>query len=113
MGRSRLERGFVTQAFCVFEAAFQQFISTILNPSRDIGVSRAPVWRVVFKPTILGGIMRRRDHNPIGKLICSTSVVAENGTGNCRGRGKTISILNDGLDPMSGQDFQCRSLGWG
>src|SRR5262244_390822 len=50
-------------------ATAQQFVGTLLDPSRHIGVGRAAVDRVVLEATVLGWVVRRRDHYAVGKML--------------------------------------------
>ena len=48
------------------EARVEQLVGLALDPRRDLGVGRAAVGRVVLEAAVLGRVVRRRDHDPVG-----------------------------------------------
>src|SRR5262245_22808920 len=86
----------------------QQLIGAILDPLRQVCISRASVGRVVLEAAILGWVMRRRDDDAICEVCRSLAVVNYNGPRDDRSRRHAVVSLDDRLDTVGRQDFQRR-----
>ena len=89
----------------------QQFVGSILDPLRHVGVGRSAIGRVVLEAAILGRIVRRRDDDAVGKMCLARAVVDEDGPRDDRRRRHAVVALNDGLDAIGRQDLQRGALG--
>src|ERR1700689_5695100 len=56
----------------------QQFVRAILYPTGHVGIGWAAVGRVVLESSILGWIMRRRNHDAVSEMLLATTVVNQN-----------------------------------
>src|ERR1700724_2840143 len=57
----------------------QQLVGSVLHPARYVRVGGTAVCGVVLEATILGWVMRRRDHNAVREVLLAAAVVDENG----------------------------------
>ena len=76
----------------------------------DVGVGRAAVGRVVFEAAVFGRVVRGRDDDAVGQLLGAAAIVHEDRARDHRRRREPSSLLNDRLDAVGRQHFQCRSL---
>ena len=106
MGRRCLERGRERHALDVAVASHEQLVGSVLDPARDVGVGGAAVRRVVFEAAILGRVVRRRDHDPVGQVRGASVIAHENRAGDDRRRREPAVALDDRIDVVAGQHFE-------
>src|SRR5579884_2274903 len=106
MSCGRADGFLVRNAFYVFVTRPQQIVCAILYPAGDIGVRRAAIGRVVLETSVLGRIMRWRDHDPVGEVFLPAKVVDENGMRDHGRRRYTAIFLNDSFYSVGGEHFE-------
>ena len=90
----RAQRPFVRDALHTVETAFQQLVGSRLDPAGHFHVRRAAVGRVVLESTVVGRIVRRRDHDSVGEARRARPVVAHDGVRDGRGR-RVLVVLGE------------------
>ena len=60
------------------KAPRQKLVRLCFNPSGDAALRGTAVGRVVFKASVIGWIVRRRDHDAVGESGLTPTVVSEN-----------------------------------
>src|SRR5262249_59179936 len=58
-----------------------------------------------------GGVVRGRDHDPVGQLVRAAAVVHQDGPRDHRRRGHPVVALDDRLHPVGRENLQRRPLG--
>ena len=112
MRRGRMQCPLVRNSFYPFEPGLKQRVCLPLDPIGDDGVRRSAVWRVVFESTVMRGIVRGRDDNPVSEPSFSPMIVGQDCMGNHRGRGIFVSFGEHHLDAVCRQDLQRGGAGW-
>ena len=90
----------------------QQLVGPILDPSRHVGVGRAPVGRVVLEAAVLRRVVRGRDNDTVGEVVPAAAVVDEDGPRDDGRWRDAIVALDDRLNPVSRQHLDGGALGW-
>ena len=93
-------------------ARSQQLVGPTLHPRGDIGIGGAAVRWVVLEAAILGRVVRRRDHDPVGLVRRAAAVVHENRPRDDGSRRDAPIALDDGLDAIGRQHLERGALGW-
>ena len=73
----------------------QDPVGLVLDPARDIRVGGPAVWRVVLEAAVVGRVVRRRDHDPVGEAGRTPPVGPEDGVRDGGGRREAVG----GIDP--------------
>ena len=101
----RLARTLVADARDTLQPRFHVAVRLFLDLSRDIGVGRAAMRRIVFVAAVFRRIVRRRDHDAIGEPIRPALVVGQDRVRD-RGRGRIAAALVDhDVDAVGGEHF--------
>ena len=110
MRGSRLHRRLERDALHPCVAGAQQLVRAVLNPAGDVRIGRAAIGRVVLEAAVLGWIVRRRNHDAVGKMLFASAVVNQNGVRNgWRGRVAVVR-LNDSFNAVGREHFQGGTL---
>jgi hypothetical protein len=88
------------------QSVLEKAIRGALDHRSDIGIRRAAIGRIIFEPAIFGRIMRRRDHDAVGKPTVAALVMGQDGAGNNRRRRITVALVDHRLDAVGGKYFQ-------
>ncbi len=99
----RLRQG---HALDLTQAAFQQRVGAVLHPTGDIAVGRAAIGWVVLEAAAVRRVVRRGDHNAIGKARAAALVVHQDGLADRRRRGELTAGGDHGLHAIGRQHFQ-------
>ncbi len=88
------------------KATLEEAVRLRLDPIRD-GVFRRPAaGRVVLEATVMGRIVRRRDHDTVGQPGRAPVVVGENRMRDDRGRGVFVSLREHDLHSVGRQHLE-------
>ena len=89
-----------------YQASLEKPVRPGFDPVCD-GRCRWPTigW-IVFEPTVVGRIVRRRDNDSVSKTGASPTVVHKNRVRNNGGRCVFIPLREHDLHPVRGQDFK-------
>src|SRR5690242_1640113 len=93
------------------QAAQQQLVGPVLDPSRDGGVSGSSGRRVVFEATVLGWIVRRRDDDAVRQIGRAAAVVRQDRMRDGRRWRVAVGSINCTLDTVPGEHFEGRLKG--
>ena len=88
------------------QAAFEKLVRLRLDPVRDGWLRRPAVGRIVLEAAVMGRIMRRRDHDAIGKTCFPPAVVRQNRVGNGRSRGILVPRRKHDFHAVGRQHLQ-------
>jgi hypothetical protein len=106
MNAGRFARAVVGDAFYAAQTVLEEAVGGALDGPRDIGIGRAAIGRVIFEAAVLGRIMRRRDHDAVGKTAVAALVGGEDGAGHHRRRRITVALVDHHLDAIGREYFQ-------
>ena len=102
-----------TRALHPIQTSAHILIRTGCDPVRSISISRTTIRRIVFKATITGRIMRRRNHNPISTLrahpqhpTLQRSIMRQNSVRHGRRRRVTPRGVNNHLNIIGQQHLK-------
>ena len=96
----------VGNPFHSLKTGIEKLVRLRLNPTCDAGLRRPSVRRIVLEAAIMGRIMRRGDHNAIGKSGSSSTIVRENRVGDDGRRSKFFLLCKHDFHPICRQHFQ-------
>src|SRR5207302_8291628 len=99
----RLAGAFVCHPRYALHVGFQISIGGFFDLARDVGIGRAAMGRVIFVAAVLGGIVRRRDDDAIGKAGRSSLVVVQDGMRDGRRRRIAATIVDHDVDAVGGK----------
>ena len=88
------------------QPAGQQLVGAILDDRGDLRAGWAAVGRVVLEPAVLGRIVRRGDHDPVGQAVVAPVVVDEDGPGQRGRRRVPVPAVHQHGDLVGRQDLQ-------
>ncbi len=111
MRRVRIEGSGEAHSLHSCVAVSQKRISPVLDPPGHVGVSRAPIGRVVLEPTILRRVVRGSYDNAVGEMLGARAVIDQDGARDDRGRCESVVSLDDRLHVVGRQDFERGALG--
>ncbi len=100
-----LERIGERHAFHAGQPRFQNGVGAVFHPLGDLPFRGTTVGRVVLEATVFRRVVRRGDHHAVGTRSRLAGIVAQNGVGDDRGRGKAETSLDAGLDTVGRQHF--------
>ena len=107
MGRRRHEAARLERhSLHALKAALQECVRLGFDPARDPGLRRAAVRRVVLEPTVLGRIVRWRDHDTVGQPRRAPAIVGEDGVRDRRRRRVVVALRQHHVDAVGGQHFE-------
>src|ERR1022692_5260625 len=99
-------RAFERYALHVLQVSTDKRVRPGFDPAGGIDVRGSAVRRVVFEATIVGWIVRRRDHDAVGKSALAPAVVDENRMRHRRRRRIFTTLRDTGFDAVGGQHFE-------
>ena len=106
MHAGRFARAVIGDALHAAEAVFEKAVGGALDVSRDVGIGRTAIGRIVFEAAVLGRIVRRRDHDAVGEAAVAALVVGEDGVRNHRRRRVAVVHVDHHLDAVGREHFQ-------
>src|SRR6266700_1834259 len=106
-----LDGGRKGQTFDAGVALAQQSVGPVLDPRGDVEVSGTTVGWIVLETAVLRRVVRGRDDNAVGEVLCTIPVVNEDVPRDDRCRRDAVVLLDDGLHGIGRQHLQCGALG--
>jgi hypothetical protein len=103
---SGFARAIVGDAFDASEIVFEKPVRGALDSRRNVGIRRTAIGRIIFEPAIFRRIMRRRDHDAVGKTMTAASVVGQDGVRNNRRRRIAVVRVDHHLDAVGREYLQ-------
>ena len=96
----RLARALIGDALDAGKAVLEIAVRGALDGRRDVGIRRTAIGRVILEAAVFRRVVRRRDHDAIGKAICSALVMAEDRPRDHRRRRVAALGVDHHLDPV-------------
>ena len=112
MGCGRPKRLLERNSVNAPQATFEKLVRLHLDPVSDDWTRRPADWGIVLEAAVMGRIMRRRDHDAIGKTCFPPTVVRQNRVGNGRGRGIFIPGRDHDFHPVCRQHLKRAGKSW-
>src|SRR5262249_56054481 len=98
------------RAFDAGVALAQQSVGPVLDPRGGVEVSRTAVGWIVLETAVLRRVVRGRDDNAVGEVLCTIPVVNEDVPRDDWCRRDAVALLDDGLHGIGRQHLQCGAL---
>ncbi len=106
MNIGRFARPLIRDAFYSSQTVFEKAVRGALDGPRNVGVRRAAIGRVIFEAAILGRVVRRRDHDAVGKTIGAALVGGEDRMRDHRRRRIAVMRVDHHLDAVGRKYFE-------
>ena len=106
MNARRFARAVIGDAVDAAQTVLEKAVGGALDGGGDIGIRRAAIGRIIFEAAIFRRIMRRRDHDAVGKATVAAPVMGQDGARNHRRRRITVALVDHHLDAIGREHFQ-------
>ena len=104
--RRRGQRPLIRNTIHAGEPGLEKIVGSVLNPVGDGGVGRAAIGRIVFEAAVSRRIVRRRDHDAVGKPALASSIVSQDRVRDSRCWRVAAVAVDHRLDAVGGQNFE-------